>query len=146
MQWQDKDVTLFTFAQFTWSETGILLSYFVYTGDSDEQPFTVDQLFSALLPYATKWQSLGKALSLSDDQLDEIFTNNEMEEACLQKMLELYMKRSDIDQSWKEINAALNKVRKNKADGFSSPSLLLSTDENVQVSLSVIIMLIIVQG
>ena len=32
----------------------------------------------------------GEALSLDKDRLDEIYTNNETDEACLEEMLELY--------------------------------------------------------
>ena len=62
------------------------------------------------MPYASKWQSLGLALSLDDDRLDEIFTNNETDEARLQEMLELYMMRSDHSHSWEEIEAALERI------------------------------------
>ena len=62
------------------------------------------------MPYASKWQSLGLALSLDDDRLDEIFTNNETNEACLQEMLELYMMRSDRNHNWEEIEAALERI------------------------------------
>ena len=72
---------------------------------------TADLFFSRLLPYASKWQSLGLALSLDEDRLeDEIFTNNEREEDCLREMLELYMMRSDLNHSWEEIHAALEKT------------------------------------
>ena len=66
-----------------------------------------EQFFSYLLPHASKWQSLGEALLLDEDRLDEIYTNNETDEACLQEMLELYMMRSDLEHSWEEIKAAL---------------------------------------
>ena len=58
---------------------------------------------------ASKWQALGEALSLDEDHLDEIFTNNETDEACLHVMLELYMERSN--HSWEEIESAMRKVR-----------------------------------
>ena len=74
------------------------------------EPITTDRLFLFLLPHASKWQSLGEALSLEDDPLDEVFTNNEREEDCLQEMLELYMLRSDLDHSWEEVHAALEKM------------------------------------
>ena len=60
----------------------------------------------------TKSLSLGEALSLDEDQLDEIFTNNETDEACLEEMLEHYLQRSDLNHSWKEIEAALEKIKK----------------------------------
>ena len=74
------------------------------------EPVTTEQLFSILLPHASKWQSLGLALSLDDDRLDEVFTNNEREEDCLREMLELYTMRSDLDHSWEEVHAALQKI------------------------------------
>ena len=59
---------------------------------------------------ASKWLALGMALSLDEDRLDEISTNNETEEACLRVMLEFYMKRSDLKHSWEEIREARRKV------------------------------------
>ena len=55
----------------------------------------MEHLQPELLPHASKWQSLGEALSLDEDRLDEIYTNNETDEACLQEMLELYLARPD---------------------------------------------------
>ena len=74
------------------------------------KPITTNQLFSFLRPHASKWQSLGLALSLDEDRLDEIYTNNEREEDCLQELLELYMMRSDLSHSWEEVHAALEKI------------------------------------
>ena len=67
-------------------------------------------MLSELLPHASKWQSLGEALSLVDDRLDEIYTNSKTDEACLQEMLELYLARSDLNHSWEEIQEALKKI------------------------------------
>lgn len=83
---------------------------YCYIETSLNLPLTVDQLLPILLPCASKWQSLGKALSLDEDRLDEIFTNNETNEACLQEMLELYFKRSDLKHSREEIYAAHTKL------------------------------------
>ncbi|MCG8626198.1 MAG: hypothetical protein MJE68_29900, partial [Proteobacteria bacterium] len=48
------------------------------------EPMTTEQLFSFLHPHASKWQSLGIALLLDKDRLeDEVFPNNETDEACL---------------------------------------------------------------
>ena len=48
---------------------------------------------------------------MDEDRLDEVFTNNETDEACLQEMLELYMMRSDLEHTWDDIEAAERKVR-----------------------------------
>ena len=74
------------------------------------EPVTTERLFSSLLSHASKWQSLGLALSLDEDQLDEVYTNNVTDETCLQELLELYMMRSDLNHSWEEIQAALEKI------------------------------------
>ena len=74
------------------------------------EPITTERLFSFLLPHASKWQYLGLALLLDEDRLDEVFTNNERDEDCLQEMLELYMKRSDLNHSWEEVQVALEKI------------------------------------
>ena len=54
---------------------------------------------------------LGEALSLDEDHLDEIYTNNETDEACLREILELYMMRSDRNYSWEKIETAEKKVK-----------------------------------
>ena len=78
-------------------------------------PFTLEHLLPELMAVASKWLSLGEALSLDEDRLDEIFTNNETDEACLQDMLEVYMARADLGHSWEEIQAALEKIEDNAA-------------------------------
>ena len=74
-------------------------------------PFTAENLLLHLLPMASKWQALGESLSLDEDHLDEIFTNNETDEACLQEMLKLYMMRSDLDHNWEEIDTTMRQVK-----------------------------------
>ena len=75
-----------------------------------DPPFTVEHIFPMLLFMAPKWEALGEALSLDEDLLDEVSTNNENDEACLRVMLEFYMKRSDLKHSWEEIREAMRKV------------------------------------
>ena len=72
--------------------------------------FTLEHLLHELLSLASKWQSLGEALSLDEDRLDEIFTNNETDEDCLKDMLEVYMVRPDLDHNWEEIQRAIKKI------------------------------------
>ena len=59
---------------------------------------------------ASKWLAVGEALSLDEERLDEIFTNNENDEACLHVMLGFYMERSGLKHSWEEIREARRKV------------------------------------
>ena len=59
------------------------------------------------MPMVCKWKEIGEALHFDEDRLDEIFTNNETDEACLETMLEFYLKNSDFDHNWEEINRAV---------------------------------------
>lgn len=54
-----------------------------------------------------KWKEIGEALKFGEDHLDEIFTNNETDEDCLQAMMEFYLRNSDFEHSWKEIDRAI---------------------------------------
>ena len=58
---------------------------------------------------------MGEALSLDEDRLDEIFTNNETDEGCLQEMLEVHMARPDLNHSWEEIQEILKKIGEESA-------------------------------
>ena len=78
--------------------------------DPTPKPVTLEHLLPELLLLASKWQSLGEALSLDEDELDEIFTNNETDEACLEVMLEHYMARPYLNHSWEEIQKALKQI------------------------------------
>ena len=60
---------------------------------------------------APVWKSLGEPLSVDEDLVDEIFTNNETDEACLREMLDCYMKRFDLKHNWEEIKAAEKKAK-----------------------------------
>ena len=64
---------------------------------------------------ASKWKELGETLSLDDDLLDEIFTNNETDGECLRDMLERYLMRIDKNHSSEEIHAALRKIEERKS-------------------------------
>ena len=46
-------------------------------------------------------------MRFDEDDLDEIFTNNETDEDCLQTMLEFYFKSSNYDHNWEEIDKAV---------------------------------------
>jgi hypothetical protein len=90
------------------------MSLFSSDTDNDSTPklVTLEHLLPELLPFDSKWQSLAEALSFDEDQLDEIFTNYERDEACLEVMLEQYMAKSYLDHSWEEIQKALKQIGK----------------------------------
>ena len=70
----------------------------------------MENLLPLLRSIASKWHSLGEALSLGEDRLDEIFTNNETDEACLRDILEFCDEQSDSQYTWEEIVAVLIKI------------------------------------
>ena len=59
---------------------------------------------------ASKWHSLGEALSIDEDHLDNISTNNETDKACLQDMLEFYMENSNFKHNWEEMAYVLRDI------------------------------------
>ena len=105
-----------------------------------DPPFTVEHILPALLFMASKWQAVGEALSLDEDRLDEVFTNNETEEACLRVMLEHYMERSDLKHNWEEVRGAMRKVEEMTKELLPGTSkqihlrLVFSVLNNLQLS------------
>ena len=53
---------------------------------------------------------IGESLSLDEDQLDEVATNNETDEGCLREVLERYMKLTGVAHTWEEIDVALKQA------------------------------------
>ena len=71
---------------------------------------TLGSLYAKLLPICSKWMKLGNAMSLPEELLDEIDTNNEQDEDCLQEMLEYYMQNCDQEHTWEEISSFLKLI------------------------------------
>ena len=67
----------------------------------------IENVTAKLIPIVSKWKEVGEAFGFDEDHLDEIFTNNETDEDCLQAMLEFYFKNSDYEHSWEEIDKAV---------------------------------------
>ena len=120
-------VTKCTFFSIIWRDNLTPMNLFSQNVDSNADdpassvPFTLEHVLPELLPYALKWKLLGEALSLDEDLLDEIFTNNETDEDCLHNMLEMYMARSGFIHSWDEIQAALKKLPMENSQEGESP-------------------------
>ena len=73
---------------------------------------TVENITAKLIPMAGKWKEIGEALKFDEDHLDEIFTNNETDEDCLQAMLGFYFKNSNFEHNWEEMDRALKTTDK----------------------------------
>jgi hypothetical protein len=69
----------------------------------------VEILLPLLHSIASKWWSLGEALSIDEDDLDIINTNNEIDEACLQSMLEFHEEKSS-QHTWEVMAMALKQI------------------------------------
>ena len=64
-------------------------------------------LVSVLQPVASKWKKLGEAMSIDEDDVDEIYTKNEMDEDCLHELIERFIV---VHHSWEDVVAALRKI------------------------------------
>ena len=87
------------------------MNHITVSNQSSLPPFTIEHLLHRLRNDAAKWRLLGKALSLHDDCLDEIYTNNSGDEACLTRMLEIYLTRTDLNHTWEEISRVLRRIK-----------------------------------
>ena len=58
-----------------------------------QRPMTCEELFTLLLPLASKWKGVGEVLGCGEDHLDEIFTNNNTDQDCLRNLTEIYQGR-----------------------------------------------------
>ena len=67
-------------------------------------------LLPLLLSIASKWLSLGEALSIDEDDLDIIDTNSETDEACLRDMLEFHEEKFDFKHTWEVMATALKQI------------------------------------
>ena len=65
---------------------------------------TAEDLFHDLYSIAGKWSEFALKIGIDEDLEDEIYTNNESNEACLQETLKYFFKRR---APFKEIPAAL---------------------------------------
>ena len=109
-----------------------IVLYYIHTVIS--QTFDLDHLVLHLLPMASEWRPLGEALSLDDDHLDEIYTNNMTDEDCLRDMLERYLLRSDLKHNWEEIEEAQKNICRSRdrveEDTDNQPSIPQSPEKS----------------
>ena len=55
----------------------------------------------------TKWKEFGEALSVDEDDIDEIFTNNDTDESCLCDLLDRFV---TVHHNWVDVEGALRKM------------------------------------
>ena len=83
--------------------------YFSVANKTTSTPFTVPNIFSVLQPVAPNWKKLGEALSVDEDDIDEIYTNNETDEDCLHELIERFIV---VHHNWEDVATALRKKDK----------------------------------
>ncbi len=70
----------------------------------------MENLMSVLRELEPKWQEVGKAFGLSDDLLDEIFTNGNSPYDCMADMLTWYLRRCETTPTWDNVAMALERM------------------------------------
>ena len=63
---------------------------------------------SLLLAVAGLWKAIAEGLGFDEDMIDEIFTNDNTDEACLQNCLEQWINK--LDPTWEKLSRVLSDV------------------------------------
>ena len=59
---------------------------------------------------------MGETLSLSEEQVRDINTDSETDEACLRAMVERYLLLTTVSHTWEEIDAALERAKEAQSE------------------------------
>ena len=73
---------------------------------------TKEQLYAKLLP-VKKWKTvaaLAAQFKLNDGLIDEIYTNNERDEDCLEEVISYWYQNGDFQHTWSEVVTALEAI------------------------------------
>ncbi|CAI8046215.1 hypothetical protein GBAR_LOCUS25541 [Geodia barretti] len=68
-------------------------------------PPTVESVMSLLWGVAGRWKEIAEGLEFDEDLIDEIDTNNDMNEGCLQVFVEIWVTR--LQPSWEKLSRVL---------------------------------------
>ena len=68
-------------------------------------PPTVEAVMSLLVGVAGRWRMIAESLEFDEDLIDEIDTNNERDEDCLQDCVEKWISR--LQPSWEKLSLLL---------------------------------------
>ena len=68
-------------------------------------PPTVQSVMSLLWGVAGRWKEIAEGLEFDEDMIDEIDTNNDMNEGCLQVCVEIWVFK--LQPSWEKLSRAL---------------------------------------
>jgi hypothetical protein len=73
--------------------------------NSNRGPPTVQSVMSLLWGVAGRWKEIAEGLEFDEDLIDEIDTNNDMNEGCLQVCVEMWIFK--LQPSWEKLSRAL---------------------------------------
>ena len=82
-----------------------LLVLHYYVSPHPLGPPTVQSVMSLLWGVAGRWKEIAEGLEFDEDLIDEIDTNNDMDEACLQHCVEMWVFK--LQPSWEKLSHAL---------------------------------------
>lgn len=69
-----------------------------------------ESLLSTIHSIAARWEEFGKALKIDEDNLDDIFTNNENNQLRLHELVQYYLMKVKFQHTWEEVVRALNTI------------------------------------
>ena len=81
---------------------------------------TVETVMDLLYDIRGHWKEIADGLGFDEDMIDEIFTNNEMDEACLMNCIEIWVQR--LGPTWEKLSHALANMGENKLAHKACPS------------------------
>ena len=84
------------------------LSYSYYLSPLPLGPPTVESVMSLLWGVRGRWKEIAEGLEFDEDLIDEIDTNNDVDEACLQVCVEIWVTK--LQPSWEKLSHALKEL------------------------------------
>ena len=73
-------------------------------------PVTHEAVFEILHAIAANWKAIGQQLKINEDLEDEIDTNNEHDEDCLDEVVKFWLMNCDFQNTWAELADAVEKA------------------------------------
>ena len=81
---------------------------------------TVESVMDLLYDIRGGWQKIAEGLGFDEDMIDEIFTNNETDEACLMNCIEIWVQR--LGPTWEKLSHVLANMGENQLADKACPS------------------------
>ena len=82
---------------------------------------TVETVMDLLYDIRGHWKEIAEGLGFDEDMIDEIFTNNEMDEACLMNCIEIWVQ--SLGPTWEKLSRVLANMGENQLAHKACPSV-----------------------